>query len=105
MINLIFLVIIFLFMAIEVVCAYKFFRIKNIKLGFFSAIYFILTLILTLNYFSIRDVATENELESIINGLTDFNIMAILVLLLNIAMIVISIISILKLSKSKIKKK
>ena len=105
MINLIFLVIIFLFMAIEVVCAYKFFRIKNIKLGIFSAIYFILTLILTLNYFSIRDVSTENELESIINGLTDFNTMAILVLLLNIGMIVISIISILKLSKSKIKKK
>ena len=30
MINLIFLVIIFLFMAVEVVCAYKFFIVKNI---------------------------------------------------------------------------
>ena len=50
MINLIFLVIIFLFMAVEVVCAYKFFRVKNIKLGIFSIIYFLLTLILTLNY-------------------------------------------------------
>ena len=60
MINLIFLVIIFLFMAVEVVCAYKFFRVKNIKLGIFSIIYFLLTLILTLNYFFNRDVTKFN---------------------------------------------
>ena len=96
MINLIFLVIIFLFMAIEVVSAYKFFRLKKIKLGIFSTLYFLITLILTLSYFSSRDVVVENELESLINGLTDFNLFAILVLILNIGMIVISIISYIK---------
>ncbi len=105
MINLIFLVIIFLFMAVEVVCAYKFFRVKNIKLGIFSIIYFLLTLILTLNYFFNRDVTKFNELDSVINGISNFNIMAILVLLLNIGIIIISIVSIIKLSNSKIKKK
>ena len=54
--NYLFLVIIFLFMAIEVVSAYKFFRFKKIKLGIFSAIYFLVTLILTLSYFGTRDV-------------------------------------------------
>ena len=101
MINLIFLVIIFLFMAVEAVCAYKFFRVKNIKLGIFSIIYFLLTLILTLNYFFNRDVTKFNELDSVINGISNFNIMAILVLLLNIGMIVISILSVIKLGKYK----
>lgn len=99
MINLIFLTIIFLFIAVEVVCAYKFFRVKDIKLGVFSTIYFLLTLILTLNYFFNRNVTKFNELESIINGISNFDIMAILVLLLNIGMIVISILSIIKLGK------
>ena len=94
--NYLFLVIIFLFMAIEVVSAYKFFRLKKIKLGIFSTLYFLITLILTLSYFSSRDVVVENELESLINGLTDFNLFAILVLILNIGMIVISIISYIK---------
>ena len=40
MVNYIFLVIIFLFMAIEVASAYKFFRFKKIKLGLFSLVYF-----------------------------------------------------------------
>lgn len=101
MINLIFLIIIFLFMAIEAVCAYKFFRVKDIKLGIFSTIYFLLTLILTLNYFFNRDVTKFNELDSVINGISNFNIMAILVLLLNIGMIVISILSVIKLGKYK----
>lgn len=99
MINLIFLTIIFLFIAVEVVCAYKFFRVKDIKLGVFSTIYFLLTLILMLNYFFNRNVTKFNELESIINGISNFDIMAILVLLLNIGMIVISILSIIKLGK------
>ena len=94
--NYLFLVIIFLFMAIEAVCAYKFFRLKKIKLGIFSTLYFLITLILTLSYFSSRDVVVENELESLINGLTNFNLFAILVLILNIGMIVISIISYIK---------
>ncbi len=94
--NYLFLVIIFLFMAIEVVSAYKFFRLKKIKLGIFSTLYFLITLILTLSYFSSRDVVVENELESLINGLTNFNLFAILVLILNIGMIVISIISYIK---------
>ena len=94
--NYLFLVIIFIFMAIEVVSAYKFFRLKKIKLGIFSTLYFLITLILTLSYFSSRDVVVENELESLINGLTDFNLFAILVLILNIGMIVISIISYIK---------
>ena len=94
--NYLFLVIIFLFMAIEVVSAYKFFRLKKIKLGIFSTLYFLVTLILTLSYFSSRDVVVENELESLINGLTNFNLFAILVLILNIGMIVISIISYIK---------
>ena len=38
--NYIFLVIIFLFMAIEATSAYKFFRLKKIKIGIFSTIYF-----------------------------------------------------------------
>ena len=101
MINLIFLIIIFLFMAIEAVCAYKFFRVKDIKLGIFSTIYFLLTLILTLNYFFNRDVTKFNELDSVINGISNFNIIAILVLLLNIGMIVISILSVIKLGKYK----
>ena len=83
-------------MAIEVVSAYKFFRLKKIKLGIFSTLYFLITLILTLSYFSSRDVVVENELESLINGLTDFNLFVILVLILNIGMIVISIISYIK---------
>ena len=87
---------IFIFMAIEVVSAYKFFRLKKIKLGIFSTLYFLITLILTLSYFSSRDVVVENELESLINGLTNFNLFAILVLILNIGMIVISIISYIK---------
>ena len=94
--NYLFLVIIFIFMAIEVVNAYKFFRLKKIKLGIFSTLYFLITLILTLSYFSSRDVVVENELESLINGLTNFNLFAILVLILNIGMIVISIISYIK---------
>ena len=83
-------------MAIEVVSAYKFFRLKKIKLGIFSTLYFLITLILTLSYFSSRDVVVENELESLINGLTNFNLFAILVLIRNIGMIVISIISYIK---------
>ena len=94
--NYLFLVIIFIFMAIEVVSAYKFFRLEKIKLGIFSTLYFLITLILTLSYFSSRDVVVENELESLINGLTNFNLFAILVLILNIGMIVISIISYIK---------
>lgn len=94
--NYLFLVVIFLFMAIEAVCAYKFFRLKKIKLGIFSTIYFLITLILTLSYFGSRNVVVENELESLINGLTNFNLFAILVLILNIGMIVISIISYIK---------
>ncbi len=99
MVNYLFLVIIFLFMAIEVVSTYKFFRLKKIKLGIFSLIYFLVTLILTLSYFSSRDVLVENEVESLINGLTNFNLFAILVLILNIGMIVISIISYVKIMK------
>lgn len=94
--NYLFLVVIFLFMAIEAVCAYKFFRLKKIKLGVFSTIYFLITLILTLSYFGSRDVVTENEVESLINGLTSFNLFAILILILNIGMIVISTISYVK---------
>ena len=94
--NYLFLVIIFLFMAIEVVSAYKFFRLKKIKLGIFSTVYFLITLILTLSYFGSRNVVTENELESLINGLTSFNLFAILVLILNISMIIISTISYVK---------
>ena len=97
--NYLFLVIIFLFMAIEVVSAYKFFRLKKIKLGIFSTLYFLITLILTLSYFSSRDVVVENELESLINGITDINLFAILILVLNIGMIVISIISYVKVMK------
>ena len=40
--NYLFLVIIFLFMAIEVVNAYKFFRLKKNKLGIFSTLYFLI---------------------------------------------------------------
>ena len=83
-------------MAIEAVSTYKFFRLKKLKLGIFSTLYFLITLILTLSYFSSRDVVVENELESLINGLTNFNLFAILVLILNIGMIVISIISYIK---------
>ena len=96
MVNYLFLVVIFLFMAIEGVSAYKFFRLKKIKLGIFSTIYFLVTLILTLSYFGSRDVVTENELESLINGVTSFNLFAILVLILNISMIIISTISYVK---------
>lgn len=102
--NYIFLIIIFLFMAVEVVNAYKFFRLKKIKLGIFSALYFLITFILTLSYFSVRDVTLETELDSLINGLSVFNLYAVLVLLLNVGMIVISIISytkVVKLSREK----
>ena len=61
MVNYLFLVIIFLFMAIEAVSTYKFFRLKKIKLGIFSLVYFLVTLILTLSCFSSRDVLVENE--------------------------------------------
>ena len=96
MLNYLFLVIIFLFMAIEIVSAYKFFRLKKVKLGIFSTIYFLITIILTLHYFYSRNVVEETELESLINGLTSFNIQAIVVLILNIAMIIISTISFVK---------
>lgn len=91
--NYLFLVIIFLFMAIETVNTYKFFRLKKIKLGIISLAYFLVTLIFTLSYFSSRNVLVENEIESLINGIASFNIFAILVLILNIGMIIISIIS------------
>ena len=94
--NYLFLVIIFLFMAIEVVSAYKFFRLKKVKLGIFSTVYFLVTIILTLTYFSSRNVLTENEFESLINGISNFNLFAILVMLLNIGMIIISTISYVK---------
>lgn len=96
MANYIFLVVIFLFMAIEAVCSYKFFRLKKIKLGIFSTLYFLATLILTLSYFSVRDMLKENELESLIRGVTDVNLFAIAILVLNILMIVISTISYVK---------
>ena len=96
MVNYIFLVIIFIFMAIEVASAYKFFRFKKIKLGLFSLVYFLLTIILTLYFFSTRDVLVENELTSLINGITSFNLLAIIVLILNISMIIISTISYVK---------
>lgn len=94
--NYLFLVIIFLFMAIEVVSAYKFFRLKKIKWAIFSLVYFLVTLILTLSYFSSRNVLVEDEFTSLINGLRDFNLFAILVLILNIAMIIISVFSYVK---------
>ena len=94
--NYLFLVIIFLFMAIEVVNAYKFFRLKKIELGIFSTLYFLITLILTLSYFGTRDILVETELESLINGISDFNLFAILILILNIGMIIISTISYVK---------
>lgn len=97
--NYLFLVVIFLFMAIEGVSAYKFFRFGKIKLGVFSAIYFFITLILTLSFFFSRNVLVENELERLINGITNINLYAILVLILNIGMIVISIISYVKIMK------
>ncbi len=90
MINYLFLVVIFLFMAIEVVSSYKFFRLKKIKQGIFSLLYFLITLILTLSYFSTRDVLVEDELTSLINGVSNFNLFAILVLILNISMIIVS---------------
>ena len=99
MVNYLFLVIIFLFMAIEVVSTYKFFRLKKIKLGIFSLIYFLVTLILTLCFFFSRNVLVENELGRLINGITNINLYAILVLILNIGMIVISIISYVKIMK------
>lgn len=97
--NYLFLVVIFLFMAIEGVSAYKFFRFRKIKLGIFSAIYFFITLILTLSFFFSRNVLVENELERLINGITNINLYAILVLILNIGMIVTSIISYVKIMK------
>ena len=97
--NYLFLVVIFLFMAIEGVSAYKFFRFRKIKLGVFSAIYFFITLILTLSFFFSRNVLVENELERLINGITNINLYAILVLILNIGIIVISIISYVKIMK------
>lgn len=93
MVNYLFLVIIFLFMAIEGVCCYKYFRFKNIKLGIFSLIYFLTTLVLTLSYFSIRNILIEDELTSLINGLKEINLFAIIILILNISMIVVSTIS------------
>ena len=94
--NYLFLVIIFLFMAIEAVCSYKFFRLKKIKWGIFSLVFFLVTLILTLSYFSSRDVLVEDEFTSLINGLSNFNLFAILVLILNVAMIIISVFSYVK---------
>lgn len=96
MVNYLFLVIIFLFMAIEATSAYKFFRLKKIKWGIFSLVYFLVTLILTLSYFSSRDVLVEDEFTSLINGLSNFNLFAILVLILNVAMIIISVFSYVK---------
>ncbi len=96
MVNYLFLVVIFLFMAIEVVCCYKFFRLKKIKLGIFSLVYFLSTLILTLSYFSTRNILMEDEITSIINGIKDINFFTIFILILNIGMIIISIISYIK---------
>ena len=97
--NYLFLIVIFLFMSIEVVSTYKFFRLKKIKLGIFSTIYFLITLILTLSFFFSRNVLVENELERLINGITNINIFAILILLLNLGMIIISTISYIKVIK------
>ena len=97
--NYLFLIVIFLFMSIEVVSTYKFFRLKKIKLGIFSTIYFLITLILTLSFFFSRNVLVENELERLINGIININIFAILILLLNLGMIIISTISYIKVIK------
>ncbi len=86
-------------MSIEVVSTYKFFRLKKIKLGIFSTIYFLITLILTLSFFFSRNVLVENELERLINGIININIFAILILLLNLGMIIISTISYIKVIK------
>lgn len=97
--NYLFLIVIFLFMSIEVVSTYKFFRLKKIKLGIFSTIYFLITIILTLSFFFSRNVLVENELERLINGIININIFAILILLLNLGMIIISTISYIKVIK------
>lgn len=94
--NYLFLVIIFLFMAIEVTSAYKFFRLKKFKWGIFSLIYFLVTLILTLSYFSTRNILVEDEFTSIMNGICNFNLFAILIFILNILMIFISVFSYVK---------
>lgn len=86
-------------MSIEVVSTYKFFRLKKIKLGIFSTIYFLITIILTLSFFFSRNVLVENELERLINGIININIFAILILLLNLGMIIISTISYIKVIK------
>lgn len=99
MYNYLFLVLIFLFISIEIICSYKFFRLKRKGLGVVTALYSLFTLILTLSYFSSRNILTENELQSLINGLSDFNLFAILILILNILMIIISIISYIKVMK------
>ena len=94
--NYLFLVIIFLFMAIEVTSAYKFFRLKKFKWGIFSLIYFLVTLILTLSYFLTRNILVEDEFTSIMNGICNFNLFAILIFILNILMIFISAFSYVK---------
>lgn len=104
MLSYLFLVIIFLFIAIQGVSFYKYFRLKKIKLAIFTMIYFIITLILTAIYFSTRNVITTDELTHLINGIKTYNIYAIIVVIINIGNIIIATINyikVLKYSKEK----
>ena len=98
MANFLFLVIIFLFIAIGLVATYKFFRYKLFKPAIIYLIYLIISLTLTLTYFSSRDSlqVDTSELTYLLNGIKDLNIFAIIIGILILGTIVAGIFSYIK---------
>ncbi|HIS38973.1 MAG TPA: hypothetical protein IAB45_05635 [Candidatus Onthousia faecavium] len=96
--NFIFLVIIFLFIAIGLVATYKFFKYKLFKMATIYLIYLILSLTLTLIYFNTRESlqVDTSELTYLLNGIKDLNIFAIIASLLILGTIVTGVLSYVK---------
>lgn len=105
--NFIFLVIIFLFIAIGLVATYKFFKYKLFKTATIYLIYLILSLTLTLIYFNTRDSlqVDTSELIYLLNGLKDLNIFAIITGLLILGTIVTGVLSYVKVISLESKKR
>ncbi len=85
--NFIFLVVIFLFYAIAFVSVYQLFRRKKTKPAIFLLIYSLTAFVITIIYFFTRGPKLETELELLINGLSSGQVIAYLVLLLNLILI------------------
>ncbi len=91
--NYLFLVLLFLFYAINFVSIYKFFRHHQWSCAIFLLLGTLLTFILTLGFFFTRNAAIENEITHLLSLLERGNFSALLVLFLNMALLITGVIS------------